>query len=278
MINRHAITIVLAAAATSNAFVVPSHSTVRQRSNFRPLCGSVQHKPAPSSALTAAKSAEEDIELTLKVIMASMTDDGAGVDDSDDDDATDPAPDAPKTIADVPPPPVAPEPVAAAAAAAPVAAVAAAAAAPVVAPKKRGGNPHGEGVFSPIVVAAGAVLGDKMLNEIRGKVIALHSDLIKSFVDTADSEFGKAVLRQIFNLVDVDKSGYLDKKEVATALNMLGFKWLGEKQVDGIFARADENGDAEISLEEFMVEAPKTLRTNLVKLAKSNGGEMGLLV
>ena len=37
----------------------------------------------------AAKSAEEDLELTLKVIMSSMTDDGAGVDDSDiDDDAT----------------------------------------------------------------------------------------------------------------------------------------------------------------------------------------------
>ena len=35
----------------------------------------------------AAKSAEEDIELTLKVIMSSMTDDGAGVDDSDVDDA-----------------------------------------------------------------------------------------------------------------------------------------------------------------------------------------------
>ena len=277
MINRQAITIVLAAAATSNAFVVPSHSTVTQRSNFRPLlCSSVQRKPTPSSALMAAKSAEEDIELTLKVIMASITDDGAGVDDSDDD-TTDSAPDAPATIVDVPTSPVAPEPVAAAAA--PVAAAApAAAAAAVVAPKKKGGNPHKEGVFSPIVVAAGAVLGDKMLNEIRGKVIALHSDLIKSFVDTADSEFGKAVLRQIFNLVDVDKSGYLDKKEVATALDMLGFKWLGEKQVDGIFARADENGDAEISLEEFMVEAPKTLRTNLVKLAKSNGGEMGLLV
>ncbi len=264
MINRQAITIVLAAAASSNAFVVPSHSTVRQRSNFRPLlCSSVQRKPTPSSALMAAKSAEEDIELTLKVIMASITDDGAGVDDSDDD-TTDSAPDAPAMIVDVPTSPVAPEPVAAAAA--------------VFAPKKKGGNPHKEGVLSPIVVAAGAVLGDKMLNEIRGKVIALHSDLIKSFVDTADSEFGKAVLRQIFNLVDVDKSGYLDKKEVATALSMLGFKWLGEKQVDGIFARADENGDAEISLEEFMVEAPKTLRTNLVKLAKSNGGEMGLLV
>ncbi len=39
-------------------------------------------------AAAAAKSAEEDLELTLKVIMSSMTDDGAGVDDSDiDDDA-----------------------------------------------------------------------------------------------------------------------------------------------------------------------------------------------
>ena len=97
-------------------------------------------------------------------------------------------------------------------------------------------------------------------------------------MDTADSSFGKAVLRQLFDFVDVDKSGYLDKTEVATALSMLGFKWLGEKQVDGIFERADANGDSEISLEEFMVEGPRTLRTNLVKLAKSNGAAMGLLV
>ncbi|KAL3761837.1 hypothetical protein ACHAW5_001945 [Stephanodiscus triporus] len=257
MINRQAIIIVLAA-ATSNAFVVPSHSTLQQRSTFRPLFSSVQHEPTWSSA--SAKTAEEDLELTVKVIMASMTDDGSGVDDSDDD-SPDAAPATVKMIMDIPPSPVAPKPANA-----------------VAAPKTKAGNPHKEGVFSPIVIAAGAVLGDEQLNKIRGKVIALHSDLIKSFVDTADSEFGKAVLRQLFNFVDADNSGYLDKAEVATALNMLGFKWLGEKQVDGIFARADANGDAEISLEEFMVEAPRTLRTNLVKLAKSNGGEMGLLV
>lgn len=145
-------------------------------------------------------------------------------------------------------------------------------------PKKKGGNPHKEGVFSPIVIAAGTILGDDQLNKIRGKVISLHSDLIKSFVNTADSEFGKAILRQLFNFVDTDKSGYLDKEEVATALNLLGFKWLGEKQVDGIFERADADGDLTISLDEFMIEAPRLLRTNLVKLAKANGGEMGLLV
>ena len=46
-------------------------------------------RPAVTTSLSAvagaAKSAEEDIELTLKVIMESLDDDGAGVDDSDDD-------------------------------------------------------------------------------------------------------------------------------------------------------------------------------------------------
>jgi Ca2+-binding EF-hand superfamily protein len=85
-------------------------------------------------------------------------------------------------------------------------------------------------------------------------------------------------LRQLFTFVDTDNSGYLDKAEVAQALSLLGFKWLGDGQVDKIFERADADGDKTISLEEFMAEAPKTLRTNLVKLAKTNGGEMGLLV
>ena len=62
------------------------------------------------------------------------------------------------------------------------------------------------------------------------------------------------------------------------ALALLGFKWLEEKHVQKIFERADLNDDGEISLEEFMEEAPKTLKVNLVKLAKMNGGEMGLLV
>ena len=38
-----------------------------------------------SSSLSAAKSAEEDIELTLKVIMENLGDDDTGIDDSDDD-------------------------------------------------------------------------------------------------------------------------------------------------------------------------------------------------
>lgn len=145
------------------------------------------------------------------------------------------------------------------------------------APKKMG-SPHKEGVFSPVVVAGTKILGRDKLNKIRAKTISIHSDLIRSFVATSDSAFGKAVLKQLFNLVDVDNSGYLDKEEVGMALDLLGFKWLKEKQVAKIFERADANGDEEISLEEFMEEAPKTLKINLVKLAKNNGGDMGLLV
>ena len=136
---------------------------------------------------------------------------------------------------------------------------------PVVATKKI--PAHAEGVFSPVVVAAASILGQDQLNKLRAKGIPLHSDVIKGFVDSADSPFGQAVLRQLFAIVDTDKSGSLDKDELASALKALNFSWL-----------ADSNSDNEISLEEFIAEAPKTLRVNLVKLAKNNGGEMGLLV
>ena len=165
-----------------------------------------------------------------------------------------------KLIMDIPPTPVAP------------------AKKKAPASKKKANAAHKEGIFSPIVVAAGAVLGPEQLNKVRAKVISIHSDLIKSFVGTSDSAFGQAVLRQLFKYVDTDNSGYIDKEELSVALSLLGFKWLKEKQVNAIFERADTDKDGTISLEEFMTEAPRTLKTNLVKLAKNNGGDMGLLV
>ena len=144
--------------------------------------------------------------------------------------------------------------------------------------KKKKGPKHTVGIVSPIVELGKAVLGDDDLNKLRGKIIGYHSDIIKSFVATSDSAVGNAVLRTLFNIVDTDNSGYLDKEEVATALSYLGFSWLGPKQVDKIFARADENGDNEISIDEFMEEAPKTLKVNLIKLAKKNGNDLGMLV
>ena len=240
MINTQALIVVLAAATTTtHAFVVPPSAT----SIHRPLYSSIENRIQDETSGQITDMYQQASELSA-----------ANEEEK-------------KLIMDIPPMPVAPttEPANMPASA-------------KKAPKKKGNNPHKEGVFSPIVVAAGTILGEESLNKIRGKVIAIHSDLIKSFVDTADSSFGQSVLKQLFNLVDTDNSGYLDKEEVTVALNMLGFKWLKDKHVDKIFERADANGDEEISLDEFMIEAPKTLRTNLVKLAKKNGGDMGLLV
>lgn len=144
---------------------------------------------------------------------------------------------------------------------------------------KKGGAPaHKSGVFSPIVHAGKMILGDEQLNKLRGQVITLHSNLIKDFVATADSTFGQAVLKSLFEISDANKDGKLSREEVATALRSLGFEWLKDKQIDGIIKRADTDEDGYICIDEFCVEAPRTLSTNLVKLAKKNGGDMGLLV
>ena len=148
----------------------------------------------------------------------------------------------------------------------------------VPAKKGKGGAVHKEGVFSPMVLFVKGILGDETLNKVRGKVISLHSDVIGSFVDTSESAFGDAVLRSLFRLADKDGSGTICKEELQVAFKSLGFTWLQDKQIDGIFQRADEDGNGAIDMEEWVKEAPRTLRTNLVKLAKKNGGDMGLLV
>lgn len=145
-------------------------------------------------------------------------------------------------------------------------------------PKKSvGGAKHKEGVFSPVVQVAKAALGEDKLNKIRGKVIGVHSDIISSFVETHDSVLGNAVIKHIYGLFDENKDGKLDANELRSAFETFGFSWLQEKQVDGIVKRAGgENGY--LVFDQFKQEFPKTLRTNLVKLAKKNGAEMGLLV
>ena len=41
--------------------------------------------------------------------------------------------------------------------------------------------------------------------------------------------------------------------------------------------RKEQHDKAVKGFEEFMQEAPKTLRTNLIKLAKTNGNDLGFL-
>jgi len=226
-------------------------------------------RPNNNMVRLQSSPAEADMELTRQAIMthAEQTADNSWVDDSPDHNEHNASP--PKLIMDIPPSPAT---VAEISKKAPPAYT-------VVTTKKPKSNPaHKEGLFSPLVYAANTLLGKDELNKLRAKIISYHSDIIKSFVDTSDSEFGKGVLKQLFVITDRDQSGYLDKDEVARALELLGFDWLQEKHVSKIFERADLNEDGEISLEEFMEEAPKTLKTNLVKLAKKNGGDMGLLV
>ena len=144
-------------------------------------------------------------------------------------------------------------------------------------PVMMGGKIVSHGPFAPAVRGLKRLMGDQELNELRAKIIGEHSKVIKQFVDTSHSPTGQIALKVLFEAADKDGNGTLDKEEVAAALRALGFSHLQEKQIDGILSRADADENEVIDFEEFVREAPKTLRTNLVKLAKQNGAELGFL-
>ena len=133
------------------------------------------------------------------------------------------------------------------------------------------------GIFAPAVTGAKAVMGTKELNALRADIIAKHTKVISAFVDTNESPFGQIVIRKMFEAADKDGNGTLDRQEVKEALKALGFTFVEDKQIDQIFSRGDKNKDDVIDFEEFVKETPKALRTNLVKLAKSNGHDLGFL-
>jgi hypothetical protein len=135
-----------------------------------------------------------------------------------------------------------------------------------------------QGIFAPLVSGAKAVLGKEELNKLRAKVIAEHSKVISAFVETSDSKFGRIALERMFQFADADNSGDITQDEVAAALKALGFDYLSTDQIAGIFKRADLDENGVIDFEEFVRETPKTLRTNLIKLAKKNGNDLGFLV
>eukprot|EP00475_Leptophrys_vorax_P026752 TRINITY_DN37939_c0_g1_i1.p1 TRINITY_DN37939_c0_g1~~TRINITY_DN37939_c0_g1_i1.p1 ORF type:complete len:123 (+),score=18.20 TRINITY_DN37939_c0_g1_i1:154-522(+) len=59
-------------------------------------------------------------------------------------------------------------------------------------------NPHeGKGVFAPIVVVAKNVIGQKQFNQLRGKGIALHSQVITEFCKSigADAKQRQGLIR-----------------------------------------------------------------------------------
>ena len=68
-----------------------------------------------------------------------------------------------------------------------------------------------------------------------------------------------------------------DREEVRAALHALGFTFVEDKQLDQIFGRGDLDENQVIDFEEFVTDAPKTLRSSLIKLAKTNGHDLGFL-
>lgn len=137
---------------------------------------------------------------------------------------------------------------------------------------------HGKtGPFAPLVLLTKDVMGEDELNKLRAKAIGLHSDVIAKFVETAETDFGQQALKLLFSLADQDKNGMIDEEELKTAMRALGFVHLKEKQIGGILQRADMDANGALDFNEWRLEAPKTLRTNLIKLAKKNGGELGFL-
>lgn len=145
-------------------------------------------------------------------------------------------------------------------------------------PKPKKTEAWKQGIFAPGVLAAKALLGEQELKELRASVITKHSKVIADFVDTSESKFGQLVLRRMFEYADKDGNGTLDREEVKAALLDLGFDFLDSKQVSTLMKKADSDKNEVIDFEEFVASTPKALRTNLVKLAKKNGHDLGFLV
>ena len=116
------------------------------------------------------------------------------------------------------------------------------------------------------------------MTQLRAKVILEHSKVIGKFVDTSDSKFGRIALKTLFAAADSNEDEQLSVEEVRKACNALGFSWLDTEKVDKLVSKADIDENDYIDFEEFCNSAPKVLRTNLVKLAKKNGNDLGFLV
>eukprot|EP00555_Chaetoceros_dichaeta_P010496 CAMPEP_0198252630 /NCGR_PEP_ID=MMETSP1447-20131203/3115_1 /TAXON_ID=420782 /ORGANISM="Chaetoceros dichaeta, Strain CCMP1751" /LENGTH=212 /DNA_ID=CAMNT_0043937957 /DNA_START=16 /DNA_END=654 /DNA_ORIENTATION=- len=151
----------------------------------------------------------------------------------------------------------------------------------VIVPKtitKVKGPAHKNGVFTPLVFAAKNIMGDNELKKFRAKMISYHSSIIKEFVDTHKLPVGQTAVIRLFDLMDQNGDGSVDKAELKDGLQSIGFSWLEEKEINGIVRRADANNNEVLEFDEFASEVPKMLKTNLLKLAKKNGDDMGLLV
>lgn len=161
-------------------------------------------------------------------------------------------------------------------------AFAGATAAPRVAPQRGGrvamAGAAQDGIFTPVVGVLKVVMGEDELKKLRGQVIKAHGEVMGNFIDTADTRFGEWTLRRLFGAADKDGNGELDRDELRAAMQRLGFGWMeDEKKIEQLLKKGDQDGNGLIDFDEFKKMAPTALKQNLLKLAKQNGAQLGML-
>merc|ERR1719183_1598589 len=124
-----------------------------------------------------------------------------------------------------------------------------------------------DGIFTPVVTGAKAVLGESELKALRSKVIKAHGEVMGKFIDTSDTRIGVFALRQLFKAADKDGTGSVYPEGLKAVLNALGFSWVDDKKAETL-TKKGKSDDNSIDFEEFRRMAPTMLRQNLMKLAK----------
>jgi uncharacterized membrane protein YphA (DoxX/SURF4 family) len=134
------------------------------------------------------------------------------------------------------------------------------------------------GPLESLVLTVRDVVGEESFQKLRAKVIKEHSNVIRNFVETSDSEFGQNVLKRMFEIADKDGNGSLDREELKEAMKAMGFVATTDKDLDRIMKKTDKDKNEVIDYDEFVEAAPVVLRNQLTQLAKANGEDLGFLV
>jgi len=120
-----------------------------------------------------------------------------------------------------------------------------------------------DGIFTPLVEGAKALIGEDRLKKYRAEIIKAHGGVMGAALDTSDSQLGQMTLKMLFEYADADGSGELDEDELRAAMKQLGFEWLdNDKKMETLMKKGDKSGDGLIDFEEFKVLAPTCLNAS----------------
>ncbi|RWS30461.1 Calmodulin-like protein 1 [Leptotrombidium deliense] len=113
------------------------------------------------------------------------------------------------------------------------------------------------GEFKKILQSQGMKSDDKLIVAVFGEIgeKPLDDALLALFLEKLEEKLDESVehdtnLRRIFNFIDADKNGYLDRYEVRMAFAMLD-KPFTDEDVEKLMSEADTDKDGRISYDEF---------------------------